>query len=209
MPTWPVDLEGWLTPFRVAEQTFDLGEGLAVQNRTGGGEVIRSGGAARLWHGTLTIGRLRVDQVAAVEARLHALRGAGACFWLRDYRKPRVENIGAVLSYNNTTMNIVTLKGLAPALVIAPGDYIAFGYAGRRALHQVVSGKTVDGSGNTGNIEVVPPFRPGVALDLPVSVGNPPLKAVMVPGSLRMGQSRGIWHEGISFDWTQTLRETP
>ena len=93
--------------------------------------------------------------------------------------------------------------------MVAVGDYIAFDYSGRRALHQVIDGKTANASGVTGNIEVVPPFRPGIANGLAVSVGNPALRAVMVPGTLDMGRSAGIWHEGISFRWTQTLREVP
>lgn len=207
MPTFPVDLESWLVPFRIAEQTFDLGEGLSVQNQTAGGEILRSGGAARLWRGTLTLGRIRGADVPAVEARLHALRGNGASFLVRDYRKEASVLAGTVRSFSATTMNILTLQGLPSRAVVSVGDYIAFDYSGRRALHQVIDGKTANTSGVTGNIEIVPPFRTGIANGIAVSVGNPVLRAVMVPGSLDMGQSRGLWHEGVSFQWTQTLRE--
>lgn len=209
MPTFPVDLESWLQPFRVSGQTFDLGEGLTQQGQTAGGEILRSGGAARLWRGKLTLARIRGADVPALEARLHALRGKGASFLIRDYRKAASVKSATVRAYNGTTLDILTLQGLAAATVVAVGDYIAFDYSGRRALHQVVSGATANSSGVTGNIEVVPPFRAGIANGLAVSVGNPSLRAVMVPGSLDMGQSSGIWHEGISFGWTQTLSEVP
>lgn len=206
MPTWPVDLEAWLTPFRVVEQTFDLREGLQVQPQTAGGEVLRMGGAARLWHGKLVLGRVRNDQVAALEARLNVLRGAGAFFTIRDYR--RSGSISATLAavQANGTVNI---SGGPANGTLRDGDYMAFGYANRIALHQIVVGGALNGTGARNGVEVVPPIRPGWAAGVAVTIGSPRCRAVMVPGSLNMGQSRGIWHEGISFDWTQTLRENP
>lgn len=206
MPVFPVDLETWLTPFRVVEQTFDLGEGLSVQNRTAGGEVIRSGGATRLWHGKLVLGRMRNDQVAGLEARLHALRGAGAYFTMRDYRRTGSFTAALATVQANGTINLSGGPANAP---IRGGDFIAFDYAGRRALHQVLTDTTITAGGTRTGIEVVPPVRPGWAANASVGVGSVRFRAVMVPGSLDMGQSRGIWHDGISFDWTQTLRETP
>lgn len=208
MPTFGQDLEALLTPFRVVEQTFDLGEGLQVQNRTAGGEVIRSGGAARLWRGKLVLGRVRNDQVAGLEAVLHTLRGPGAWFTMRDYRRSGTR-AAQILAFNGTARDILTLQGLPAGAVVAPGDYIAWDYSGRRALHQVHKGSTANSSGNTGNIEIVPTARIVPSAGLTVAVGSARFRAVMVPGSLDMGQSRGIWHEGISFDWSQTLRENP
>ena len=74
-------------------------------------------------------------------------------------------------------------------------------------VDELLSGKT--DLTYTVAIEVVPPIRPGWAAGVAVTIGSPRCRAVMVPGSLNMGQSRGIWHEGISFDWTQTLGENP
>lgn len=110
---------------------------------------------------------------------------------------------------NGTTRDIITLQAAPPGRVITAGDYLAFDYSGRRALHQVVVSKTVDASGNTGNIEVVPPFRtlPGVGWG--ITVGAAKCRAVIVPGSLSIGLAADRVTEGISFDWTQTLRENP
>ena len=42
MPTFPVDLKDYLGGCaRVEQQTFDLAQGLQVQNQTAGGEVLR------------------------------------------------------------------------------------------------------------------------------------------------------------------------
>lgn len=209
MPTWPVQLDTWLAPFRVSGQTFSLGEGKSVQNRTAGGEVLNAGGAARLWRGTLQFWRMRADDAGAFEARLNALASPGASFWVRDYRRAPGAVTGAVLNFNATTRDIVTLKGLPAGHVINAGDYIAFDYSGRRAFHQVLSRVVASGTGTTGNIDIVPPFRTGMATDLPVYVGSPSLRAVMVPGSLRPAEASRIWSDGASFEWTQTLRENP
>ena len=208
MPTFPVDLEAWLAPFRIVSQTFDLGEGLQVQNRTAGGEVIRAGGAARLWRGSLVLAPMQNADAAGFEAKVQVLRAAGASILIRDYRRSGTF-AAQVRAVNSTTRDIITLQAAPPGRVIAAGDYIAFDYSGRRALHQVVVGATVNGSGNTGNIEVVPPFRtlPGVGWG--VTVGAAKCRAVIVPGSLSIGIAADGATDSISFDWFQTLRESP
>lgn len=208
MLTFPVDLEEWLAPFRVVSQTFDLGEGLQVQNRTAGGEILRSGGAARLWRGSLVLAPIQNEAAAGFEARAQVLRAAGASILIRDYRRSGTF-AAQVRAVNSTTRDIITLQAAPPGRVISAGDYLAFDYSGRRALHQVVVGKTVDASGNTGNIEVVPPFRtlPGVGWGL--TIGAAKCRAVIVPGSLSIGIAADGATDSISFDWTQTLRENP
>lgn len=210
MPTFPVDLTAYLGGCaRMQQQFFDLGEGLQVQNQTAGGEVLRMGGAARLWRGNLTLYPLRHEDARALHAKLHILRAAGASFYIGDMTHSGGTFAAQVRAVNSTTRDIITLQAAPPGRVIAAGDYIAFDYSGRRALHQVVVGKTVDASGNTGNIEVVPPFRtlPGVGWG--VTVGAAKCRAVMVPGTARVGASNIVATSGVSFDWTQTLRENP
>lgn len=210
MPTFPVDLKTYLGGCaRMEQQTFDLGEGLQVQNQTAGGQVIRSGGSARLWHGSLTLVALQHDKAREMHARLHVLRAAGASFYIGDMTHRGGTFAAQVKAVNSTTRDIITLQAAPPGRVIAAGDYIAFDYSGRRALHQVVVGKTVDASGNTGNIEVVPPFRtlPGVGWG--VTIGAAKCRAVMVPGATRVGSSNRVATMGLTFDWIQTLRENP
>ena len=210
MPTFPVDLTAYLGGCaRMDQQTFDLGEGLQVQNRTAGGEILRTGGAARLWRGSLALFPLRHEDARVLHAKLHVLRAAGASFYIGDMTHSGGTFAAQVKAVNSTTRDIITLQAAPPGRVIAAGDYLAFDYSGRRALHQVVVGKTVDANGNTGNIEVVPPFRtlPGVGWG--VTVGAAKCRAVMVPGTARVGTSNIVATSGVSFDWTQTLRENP
>lgn len=210
MPTFPVDLTAYLGGCaRMHQQVFDLGEGLAVQNQTAGGEVIRSGGAARLWRGSLTLYALRHDDARAMQAKLHTLRGAGASFWIGDMAHKGGTRTAQIKATNPTTRDILTLQGAPVGLVIAPGDYLGWDYSGRRALHQVVVGGTVNGSGNTGNIEIVPPMRTLPAVGTPVSIGAAKCRAVLVPGRAAVGTSNIVATSGITFEWTQTLRENP
>lgn len=206
MPTFPVDLETWLAPFRVVSQSFDLGEGLRTQNRTGGGEVLRTGGDVRLWRGSLFLAPLQNEDASALEAKAHVLRGAGAYFTIRDYRRSGSISATMATVQANGTVNI---SGGPANGTLRDGDYIAFGYANRIALHQIVVGGALNGTGARNGVEVVPPIRPGWAAGVAVTIGSPKCRAVMVPGSLRIGLAADRVTEGISFDWTQTLRENP
>ena len=210
MPTFPVDLAAYLGGCaRMHQQVFDLGEGLQVQHQTAGGEVLRMGGAARLWRGSLTLYPLRHDDARALHAKLHTLRGTGASFYIGDMTHKGGTAAGQIKGINGTTRDILTLQGAPVGLVIAPGDYIAWDYSGRRALHQVVVGRTVNASGETGNIEIVPPMRTLPAIGTVVAVGAAKCRAVMLPGTARVGTSNIVATMGVSFDWTQTLRENP
>ena len=202
MPVY--DLETHLIPFSPTAQTFDLGEGMMVQNQTAGGEILRSGGAARLWRGTLALAQMPNAEAGIGDARLHMLRGPGAAFLIRDYR--RNTGFTAVLQgvQANGTVNINTGP---PGAVIRAYDYIGFDYAGRRALHQVVTGVTLNGSGVINGIMVIPPVRPGWTAGANVTVGSARCMAVMVPGSLRIGTASNGATDGASFDWIQTLRQ--
>ena len=208
MPTFPVDLTAYLGGCaRMHQQTFDLGEGLSVQQQTAGGEVLRMGGAARLWRGSLTLYPLRHADARALQAKLHILRGTGASFLVGDMTHKGAIRAGQIRTTNTTTRDILTLQNAPAGLVIVPGDYLAWEYSGRRALHQVVVGATVNGSGVTGNIEIVPPLRTLPAVGTAVAIGGAKCRAVMVPGSARVGSSNIVATMGVQFDWIQTLRE--
>ena len=210
MPTFPVDLKTYLGGCaRMEQQTFDLGEGLQVQNQTAGGQVIRSGGSARLWHGSLTLVALQHDKAREMHARLHALRAAGASFYIGDMTHLGGTKTGQFMSIDAAT-GVFRLKGMTAGQIIKPGDYLAFDYSGRRAFHQFTVGGTVGATGEVGALEVVPPFRAGSAVvDRAVTVGAAKCRAVMVPGATRVGSSNRVATMGLTFDWTQTLRENP
>lgn len=210
MPTFPVDLKAYLGGCaRMEQQTFDLGEGLQVQNRTAGGELLRSGGAARLWRGTLSLIALQHEKAREMHAKLHVMRSADASFYIGDMTHMGGTRAAQFMSINTAT-GVFRLKGLSAGYVIKPGDYMAFDYSGRRAFHQFETGGIASASGELGALEVVPPLRPGSAVtDRAVTVGAVKCRAVMVPGAARVGASNRVVTTGISFDWTQTLRENP
>ena len=206
MPSFPVSLEAWLSPYRVTTQAFDLGDGLSVQNQTAGGEVIRSGGAARLWRGTFALSPAYHSDAIALAARLNVLRGAGAYFTVRDNRISG--SVGATLATVQAN-GAVNISGGPAGHVLKSGDYISFSYAGRVALHQIVTGGALNASGAISGVEVVPPVRDGWAANTPIQIGCVPCRAVMVPGGFSPGQSNAVVHDGIQFNWIQTLREYP
>lgn len=211
MPAFPVDLINYLGDVWVEQQAFDLMEGLSVQNITGGGEVLRSGGSARLWHGTLTFGTHYQSGSRALLAKLNTVRAAGASFYIGDMTVPLTPASTATINSTNFAGagDSVTLAGLPNAFVVEPGSYIHWEIFGRRYLHQVVVGRTANASGVTAGIEITPRANTTIPVGHPVYVGRAKCRAVIVPGTFQVGGSRGVIHEGISFDWTQTLRENP
>lgn len=202
-----VDLQEYLGCLPLEQQLFDLGEGLSVQSQTAGGDVIRSGGAARLWHGSLLLMARRHDDARMVHARIHRLRGSGASFYIGDLKfKPPAGT--AIIKRVNADGRLV-LQGAPVGRVISPGDYLSWNYAGRRAFHQVVIGSTVKANGETDGIEMVPPIRVGWSVGTAVQLGSPKCRAVLVPGQTSIGSTNRVATDGVTLRWTQTLREYP
>ena len=203
MPVY--DLDTFLAPLRVVAQTMTLGEGSSVQNQTAGGEVLRSGGAARLWRGSLVLAPMQNGDAGSLHAKLHALASSDAAFTINDMAR---DGAGFTAQINGVNPDgRVSLRAAGANRVLRAGDYIGFTYAGRRALHQVVEPANANASGVTGAFDVVPPIRPGWAVGAAVTAGAARCVAVMVPGSLRVGASGPAATSGASFDWIQTLRQ--
>ena len=210
MPNFPVDLREYLGGCaQIEQQTFYLGEGRTVQNQTAGGEILNAGGAARLWRGSVSLYAQSYHRARAIHARLHMLAGPGACFWIGDAMHKGIALTGTIRVFNATLRNQITLQGLPARAIVSDGDYIAFDYSGRRALHQVVFGSTANSNGVTGTIEVVPPIRALAPIGLAATVGPGKCLAKMNPGSLKIGASGRVATTGASFEWTQTLSEVP
>ena len=211
MPTFPVDLVAYLGGCaRMEQQTFDLGEGLTVQNRTAGGEVLRSGGAARLWRGSLSLYALRHADARAMHAKLHVLRSVGASFYIGDMTQPS-GSAAAVLNSVQASGAINIISGPANYPIPA-GTYIAIDYAGRRGLHQIADspgGFALGPTGTRNGVEIVPPLRPGWTAGQAITIGAAKCRAVMVPGASRVGVSNIVASTGVVIDWTQTLRQYP
>ena len=204
MPTFPVDLKDYLGGCaRVEQQTFDLAQGLQVQNQTAGGEVLRSGGATRLWRGTVTLYAQRYGNARALHAKLHILAGQGATFLVNDAMHDGVSFTAEINFVNG--QGRVSLRATGANRVLRAGDYIGFNYQGRRALHQAVEGRVADSNGVMTVFDVVPPIRPGWVAGEAVTVGAARCMAKMVPGTVQVGVSGPVATEGASFEWVQTL----
>lgn len=212
--TFPLDLATFFGALKVAAFSIRLGEASLV-GRTGGGELIRSDYGARLWQGSITIAPVANANVEDVAALVHVLQDSRASFLIYPLHRRKAlleastaEPMGQINSLP-TDNRLLTLKGLPAGFKITRGDFLSFTYSSspvRYALHQAVESITANGSGVTGQFEVIPPIRPGAAVDANVQTTRARCKAVMVPGTYRPA---GFTPEGaaaISFDWMQTLR---
>ena len=202
MPTFPVDLTAYLEVLPV-QQTFVLGQSLKVQNVTAGGEVIRSGGGARLWRGSLVLAPRIHAAARAMQSRLNVLQAADATFLINDLAHDGVSFTAEINFVNG--QGRMSLRATGANRVLRAGDYIGFNYNGRRALHQAVEGRVADSNGVMTVFDVVPPIRPGWVAGEAVTVGAARCMAKMVPGTVQVGVSGPVATEGASFEWVQTL----
>jgi hypothetical protein len=213
--SFPLNLAAFFEAFCPISTTFELGEAV-LANETGGGEVIRSDYGSRLWYGTVTLAPRKPVLVENIKALIRPLQDARASFLLYPRHKRRATGGGALsepigqINSLPTNNRLITLKGLPASYVITRGDFLSFIYSSspsRYAFHQVVESINANGSGVTGQFEVVPPIRPGAAVDTGVQFNKPRLKAVMVPGSLTISElPRRGYAAGATFAWRQTLR---
>lgn len=198
----------------ISEFTMDLPETVEV-SQSAGGELFAANLGARLWRGTVTLGRLTYAEAGEVEGLIDVLREAGNTFLAYDTRRPYplasgVSAGGAVsirtLNGNNRGLS---LQGMPAGYVLTRGDYLEFDYGAspqRKALHRILEGTVANGSGNTVAFDVTPNIRPGAVVGASVNLTRPAFKAQIVPGSVNKGSARRGISEGISFAFQQTLR---
>lgn len=201
MPVY--DLSTFLAPLKVVAQTIMLGEGASVQNRTAGGEVLRSGGTARLWRGSVVLAPMQNASAGSLNAKLHALASSDAYFTINDMAHDGISFTAQINGVNADGR--MSLRAAGANRVLRAGDYIGFTYNGRRALHQAVEPANANSSGVTGAFAIVPVVRTGWTAGAAVTVGAARCTAAMVPGSLSIGMAANGVTEGASFDWVQTL----
>lgn len=185
--------------FRLRETTFELGDNRLAAGATRGGEIITTTRGARLWRGTATLAPGRIEDMRAAEARLRALIRGGALIEVADPSRRTLTITGRTIHSAQPEPDVIRLSSAASLLV---GDYLAFNYLGRRALHQIVA----TGLGSN-RVRVVPDVRPGLAAGAAVELAVPACRAVIVPESLSgSGWTGDGVHRGLSFEWRQTLR---
>lgn len=186
----------------------------------GGGDVLTASLGPSLWEGEVTLTRLYHAQAAPILALLDELQQPGASFLAHDpatlgpAADPAGATLGAATPQLNTvtvSQNLVSVKGLPAGYVLTPGDLIGWTYSSsptRYGLHRVRGGANVvaDGSGVTPTFKVWPPVRTGAQANNAVALVKPPLKAVVLPGSVSPGEAAGVFTTGIRFGFRQTLR---
>ena len=213
--TYPLSLSDFLADLPVSHVTFRLDKAETV-SRTGGGEIIKHKLGARLWTGEIVFDQDYHRELAAIEAKIALLEGAGASFMIHDTRHtgPRADPTGTVLGAAAVKLAAVTvegaelsLKGLPAAYTLSAGDYLGFEYAAlpiRYALHRIVVGATADAGGTTPLMQVVPTLRPGFAVDATVTLVRPTCKARLLEADY--GSGRSVISGRGQLSWTQTLR---
>jgi hypothetical protein len=194
--------------------TFDLAQRVD-QGETAGGEILSADMGPALWEGEVMLGKLNQVEAADAEALIDVLRPAGRTFLAYDTRRsgPLMDLNGVILGAATPTIHSIPsggrelrLENLPANYPLRRGDYVAFSYDGRRALHRIVDGVVNAGTGGiTDAFEVVPMVRPGATVGTAVLLRFPGCVAKIVPGSVNKGSTYHSWTEGMSFRFQQTL----
>lgn len=218
MLTFPLPLAEFYDIFQVMEGDCHLPELLAM-SRDGAGNLYVDDLGDRLWMGSFMAPRRTHAELRRMDARLSILREAGASFMVCDPRAlgPAYDPDGVILGASTPVINSLhangvdlTISGLPASYQITQGDRIAWTYVvsgvTKYAYHKVVVGRTANGSGLTGQIQVSPGIRAGVVVGASVVLIRPSFKALYVPNSYQSGMGRAAQSEGLSFSFMQTLK---
>lgn len=212
--TFPLDRTTFFGILPISEISLDIPATLEL-SQSAGGDLFVANLGARLWRGTVTLGRLTYAEAAGVEGLIDVLGEAGNTFLAYDVRRPYPAAMGVSAGGAVTIRTLngdnrgLSLQGLAAGYVLTRGDYLEFDYGSnpkRKALHRILEGTTANGAGNTVAFEVTPNIRPGAAVGASINLTRAACKAVILPGTVAKGTSRRGITEGISFSFQQTLR---
>lgn len=215
--SFPLTLAEFWDQLPIASASLDCAPQLEVSG-TGAGQQLTRELAPALWRGTVTLGRLTPDEAADAMALVDLARQSGASFLACSLTRPwpALDPDGAVIAGAAVTLHAIgatlrdlRLTGLPPNYPMSRGDLVGVTWGAapaRYGLHRVVVPAAADASGLTGWIEVTPALPPALAVGSTVSLSRPAFKAMVVPGSVRVGTRRSHMVDGIAFDLVQTLR---
>lgn len=210
--TFPLSIETFWQTLPISKDTFELSRAVDV-SRTRGGEVITAEAGASLWTGKIELGPVTHAEAAAITPLLNVLGRPGATFSVCDSARPGplldpdgLPGAPATVLALGSDPRELSLTGLPAGYILSRSDRFYFSYGGRVGLHELVSTVTADGAGQTSLFEVTPPLRPGLVTGTQVRLIYPRCRAVLLPGSLSLGQTSHTITTGISFGWIQTLR---
>ncbi len=190
-----------------------------------GGDILTAERMPPYWGGTVTLGAMASRASDDLDARLEGLQVPGRAFEVYHPHRigPASDPFGLALAGFNPVIEAITgdgqgirLGGLPQDFRVQPGDLLSFDYdprsGARRAFHRIREERLASAaSAHSGfalslSAEVSPHVRPGWVLGAAVRLVRPALMAVLVPGSIRPGVSRGGVVSGKAFDFRQKLR---
>lgn len=172
-----------------------------------GGDILSAEIAPARWEGAVSLAPMKSRVADRLSLLLAALENPGATFEgykgnqigpAGDPRGLALAGASVTVGGFNTAASTLTLAGLPPGLSLSVGDMVSFSYEGRRALHRF----SEDG---TGALEVRPHLRPGLTAGVEAELIRPYCVAVLVPGTVSHGVTRGGVTSGMSFEFRQTL----
>lgn len=212
--TFPVAPADFMRKLLIGGITFDLQQSVE-QGETGGGEIISADMGPALWQGEVMLAKMDRVETADAEGLIDVLRPAGRTFLAYDTRRdsPLLDPTGSILGAATPTIHSIPsggrelrLENLPANYELRRGDYVAFSYDGRRALHRVLDAVVVAGTGGiTPAFEVLPMVRAGATVGTPVLLRFAGCVAKIVPDSVNKGTTFRGWTEGMSFRFQQTL----
>lgn len=196
---------------RIASMTLDVPPALGRQTLRDG-TVIDNSVGADLWQGEFTLVAARHVDQAQAEALLRYVTRVGRFMLAYDARRcgPASDPAGVGLAGLTPTIHTLDadnrrmrVTGLPAGYTLTVGDHIGWIYAGRYALHRIVTPVAASGIGITPLFEVDPHIRAGATVGLPVTLKRPPAKFRIT--EMQPGQGRGRITSGPTFSLIQTL----
>ena len=217
--SFPLSKDDFLTLLRVQEVQFQLG-GQRQITGLAGGEILAAEVAPPLWEGMVSLPTMRARDAAGIQALLAAreVPGRKVEVFTPNPIGPAAAPLGAALAGFSPGIEALQgdnqrlrLSGLPADFTLTAGDFLAFDYdpgtGTRRALHQVVEGRSANGTGEqTLHMTVTPALRAGVVAGAAVALVRPLCLAVLVPGSVSYGTTVNGKTGGMSFQFRQSLR---
>lgn len=213
--SFPLPLSTFANELRVVGAEFYLPPS-TVHSATRAGEIITTDLGTRLWKGSFRLATMKHADADSVSAFLELLGRGDASFLISPLHRlgtiddpdgetlidqsPKLLSVAA----NNKEIRI---SGLTDGTVLSRGDFLSFTYGSnpvRYAFHRVVTGGIAGANGETPLLEVVPHIRSGWVTNSAVRLFQPVYKAKAT--SISSGDIRSIFSDGMSIEFTQTLR---
>lgn len=144
-----------------------------------------------IWKANFVTPTMTQDDCIDFEAVLRTLQRGLQPFEARDTRReyPRLyptgvfNDTGQIAAFANNRTS-VEIDNLDANFALKRGDKFSVTYGGVTTLHEVSEDVTADGSGATGEFDIIPSIGPDVPLNSIVRFKKPPCHMVIEPGTI-------------------------